>query len=113
LVSESLSTAAPQASSSASSEKPDWVAIELAMVKKLWLPDAEILKLKSFHSLVVLDNLQVSVRRGKGIFPLSCSVEKGVKKANENWYSKISLRAFKDTMKSLNILKALFKLLCI
>jgi len=47
--------------------KPDWLAIELAMVKKLWLPDAEIPKLKSFQGLVVLDNLQVSEDEHAGL----------------------------------------------
>ena len=39
---------------------PDWIPVELEMVTKLWLPDSEILRLKGFHSLSVLDRLQVS-----------------------------------------------------
>ena len=38
---------------------PDWIPVELEMVTKLWLPDSEILRLKGFHSLSVLDRLQV------------------------------------------------------
>ena len=37
-----------------------WIPVELEMVTKLWLPDTEILRLKGFHRLSVLDRLQVS-----------------------------------------------------
>lgn len=37
---------------------PDWIPVELEMVSKLWLPDSEILRLKGFHSLSVLERLQ-------------------------------------------------------
>ena len=39
---------------------PPWIPVELEMVTKLWLPDTEILRLKGFHRLSVLDRLQVS-----------------------------------------------------
>jgi hypothetical protein len=43
---------------------PEWTPVELEMVTKLWLPDSEILRLKGFHRLSVLDRLQV--RRSHG-----------------------------------------------
>ncbi len=44
---------------------PDWIPVELEMVSKMWLPDSEILRLKGFHSLSVLDRLQVRQRIGR------------------------------------------------
>ena len=41
---------------------PEWIPVELEILTKLWLPDTEILRLKGFHRLSVLDRLQV--RRG-------------------------------------------------
>lgn len=38
---------------------PDWIPVEVEMVSKIWMPDSEILRLKGFHSLEVLDRLQV------------------------------------------------------
>lgn len=40
------------------SEIPEWIPVELELVTKIWLPDSEILRLKGFHSLSVLDRLQ-------------------------------------------------------
>ena len=40
---------------------PDWIPVELEVVSRLWLPDSEILRLKGFNSLSVLDKLQVSL----------------------------------------------------
>ena len=39
---------------------PEWIPVELEILTKLWLPDTEILRLKGFHRLSVLDRLQVS-----------------------------------------------------
>ena len=38
---------------------PEWIPVELEILTKLWLPDTEILRLKGFHRLSVLDRLQV------------------------------------------------------
>ena len=38
----------------------EWIPVELEILTKLWLPDTEILRLKGFHRLSVLDRLQVS-----------------------------------------------------
>ena len=43
---------------------PEWIPVELEILTKLWLPDTEILRLKGFHRLSVLDRLQVSEARG-------------------------------------------------
>ena len=37
----------------------EWIPVELEILTKLWLPDTEILRLKGFHRLSVLDRLQV------------------------------------------------------
>ena len=55
---------------------PDWIPVELEMVTKLWLPDSEILRLKGFHSLSVLDRLQVS-RRRQCTVGVTCSLKSG------------------------------------
>jgi len=39
-------------------DSTDWVPVELELVDKLWIPDAEILRLKGFTGLSVLNRLQ-------------------------------------------------------
>ena len=39
-------------------DEESWLPVELEVVDKIWLPDSEILRLKGFHSLAVLDRLQ-------------------------------------------------------
>ncbi len=38
---------------------PDWLPVEAEVISRLWLPDSEVLRLKGFHSLSVLNKLQV------------------------------------------------------
>ena len=45
---------------------PEWIPVELEILTKLWLPDTEILRLKGFHRLSVLDRLQVRTEAGRG-----------------------------------------------
>ena len=44
----------------ANPNETEWIPVELELVDRIWLPDTEILRLKGFHSLSVLDRLQVS-----------------------------------------------------
>jgi len=39
-------------------DSTDWVPVELELVERLWIPDAEILRLKGFSGLSVLNKLQ-------------------------------------------------------
>lgn len=45
----------------ANPNETEWIPVELELVDRIWLPDTEILRLKGFHSLSVLDRLQVSL----------------------------------------------------
>ena len=49
-----------QVRSLANPNDTEWIPVELELVDRIWLPDTEILRLKGFHSLSVLDRLQVS-----------------------------------------------------
>ena len=55
-------TPSPQQDGEEEEAPPEWIPVELEMVGKLWLPDSEILRLKGFHSLRVLDKLQVQIK---------------------------------------------------
>ena len=44
---------------STSTVTEDWTPVELALVDRMWRPDTEILRLKSFNSLSVLGRLEV------------------------------------------------------
>lgn len=60
-----LSSSSSEAKEADEAQPPEWIPVELEMVSMLWLPDSEILRLKGFHRLSVLDRLQVRDRDGQ------------------------------------------------